>query len=57
MIHRTRHEAGAAVAPMEDELVEAVLANTLLHADEMPWPEHDQTGWLWVFWSLAVTPY
>ena len=45
-IHRTLHEAGAAVAPVEDELVEAVLASTLLHADETPWPEHDQTLWL-----------
>lgn len=56
-IHRTLHEAGAAVAPVEDELVEAVLASTLLHADETPWPEHDQTLWLWVFRSLTVTLY
>lgn len=56
-IHQTLHEAGAAVAPVEDELVEAVLASTLLHADETPWPEHDQTLWLWVFRSLTVTLY
>jgi transposase len=29
----------------------------LLHADETPWPEHDQTLWLWVFRSLTVTLY
>jgi hypothetical protein len=56
-IHQTIHEAGAAVAPAEAELVEAVLASELLHADETPWPEHDQTLWLWVFRSVTVTLY
>ena len=56
-IHQTIHEVSAAVAPAEAELVEAVLASALLHADETPWPEHDQTLWLWVFRSLTVTLY
>jgi hypothetical protein len=56
-IHQTIHEASAAVAPAEMELVEAVLASELLHADETPWPEHDQTLWLWVFRSVTVTLY
>jgi hypothetical protein len=56
-IHQTIHEASAAVAPVEDELIQAVLASDLLHADETPWPEHDQTLWLWVFRSLTVTLY
>lgn len=56
-IHRTLHEAGAAVAPAEDELVQAVLDSHLLHADETSWPEHGQTLWLWVFRSLTVTLY
>jgi hypothetical protein len=56
-IHQTLHEASAAVAPAEEELVQAVLASELLHADETPWPEHDQTLWLWVFRSLTVTLY
>ncbi|MEZ5578933.1 MAG: transposase [Candidatus Competibacteraceae bacterium] len=55
-IHRTPIEAGTVVAPVEDEL-RRVLASTLLHADETPWPEHDQTLWLWVFRSLTVTLY
>ena len=38
-IHQTLHEAGAAVAPAEEELVQAVLASALLHADETSWPE------------------
>ena len=56
-IHRTLHEAGAAVAPAEEELVAEVLASALLHADETAWPEHGQTLWLWVFRSLTVTLY
>ncbi|WP_154724786.1 IS66 family transposase [Candidatus Contendibacter odensensis] len=45
-IHQTIHEASAAVAPAEDELVEAVLASGLLHADETSWPERGQLLWL-----------
>ncbi len=56
-IHQTIHEAGAAVAPAETELIEAVLASDLLHADETSWPEHGQPLWLWVFLSASVTRY
>jgi transposase len=56
-IHQTIHEAGAAVAPAEDELVEAVLESGLLHADETSWPERGQGLWLWVFTAAAVTLY
>ena len=56
-IHQTIHEAGAAVAPAEEELVQAVLASDLLHADETAWPEHGQPLWLWVFLSATVTLY
>ena len=56
-IHQTIHEAGAAVAPAEEELVLAVLGSTLLHADETSWPEHGQPLWLWVFLSTTVTLY
>ena len=56
-IHQTIHEAGAAVAPAEDELVEAVLASHLLHAGETSWPERGQGLWLWVFTAAAVTLY
>jgi transposase len=56
-IHQAIHEAGAAVAPAEDELVDAVLASHLLHADETSWPERGQGLWLWVFTAAAVTLY
>ena len=56
-IHQTIHEAGAAVAPAEEELVLAVLDSALLHADETSWPEQGHLLWLWVFRSLTVTLY
>ena len=56
-IHQTIHEAGAAVAPAEEELVQAVLDSDLLHADETSWPERGQPLWLWVFTAATVTLY
>ncbi len=56
-IHQTIHEASAAVAPAEEELVAAVLASDLLHADETSWPEARQTLWLWVFVATTATLY
>ncbi len=56
-IHQTIHEASAAVAPAEEELVQAVLDSVLLHADETSWPEHGQPQWLWVFRATVVTLY
>ena len=56
-IHQTIHEASAAVAPAEEELVRAVLASDLPHADETAWPEARQTLWLWVFVATTATLY
>lgn len=56
-INQCIHEAGRSVAPLEDELVEAVLASDLLHADETPWKVAGETLWLWVFVSNTVTLY
>jgi hypothetical protein len=56
-IHQTIHEASAAVAPAEEELIQAVLDSDLLHADETSWPEHDRGLWLWVFITATVTLY
>ncbi len=53
----TLHEAAATLAPAEDELVDAVLASGLLHADETSWPERGQPLWLWVFTAATVTLY
>ena len=56
-LHQTIHEASAAIAPAEAELVQVLLDSALLHADETPWPEHGETLWLWVFQTLTVTLY
>jgi hypothetical protein len=66
-IHQTLHETAApfdtsGLAPSfvtsgEDELVEAVRASGLLHADETAWPESGQLLWLWVFATASVTLY
>jgi hypothetical protein len=56
-IHQTPHEAAAALAPAEDELIDARLASGLLHADETAWPERGQPLWLWVFTAATVTLY
>ena len=56
-IQQTIHEASAAVAPTEEELLQAVLDSDLLHADETGWPERGQPLWLWVFLAATVTLY
>jgi hypothetical protein len=54
-IKGTLHEAAAASAPLEQELIDAVLASDLLHADETSWPQGRELLWLWVFTSATVT--
>ena len=56
-IHQTIHEVAAAVAPAEEELVEAVRDRGLLHADETSWPERGELLWLWIFVSATTTLY
>ena len=59
-LHATLHESGAAVLPVEDELVEAVQSSGLLHVDETSWRELNTLLWLWVFavkvWSFTGSP-
>jgi transposase len=52
-LHATLHESGAAVLPVEEELVEAVPSSGLLHVDETSWRELNTLLWLWVFCSAA----
>jgi hypothetical protein len=54
-LNRTLHEAAAASAPLEKELIKAVVASDLLHADETSWPQGGELLWLWVFTSATVT--
>lgn len=50
----TLHEAAAASSPLEQELIDAVVASDLLHADETTWPQGSELLWLWVFTSATV---
>jgi transposase len=56
-LHQTIHEASAAVAPAEAELIQAVLDSDLLQADETSRPEQGHRLWLWVFTAATVTLY
>ena len=54
-LDRTLREAAAATAPLEKELIKAVVDSDLLHADETSWPQGAEWLWLWVFTSATVT--
>jgi transposase len=54
-LDRTRREAAAATAPLEQELPAAGVASDLWHADETSWPQGAQLLWLGVFTSATVT--
>ncbi|MBK1725325.1 IS66 family transposase [Thiocystis violacea] len=54
-IKGTLHEAAGATAPLEEALIEAVVASDLLHADETSWAQGGDLLWLWVFTSATVT--
>ena len=56
-IHATLHESGAAVLPVEEELVEALQNSGLLHVDETSWREMNTLLWLWVFCGQGVVVY
>ena len=51
------HEAGRAVEPLEEKLVEEIREASLLHADETPWKEWVQLLWLWVIISPTICLY
>ena len=51
----TVHEAAAATAPLEAELIQAAVDSDLLHIDETSWPQGAELLWLWVFTSTTVT--
>ena len=56
-INRCIHEAGRAVAPVEDQLVHELLEGGHLHVDETPWKESGLALWLWVVSSARVSLY
>lgn len=56
-INQCIHESGRSVAPVEDQLIEELLASDLLNADETTWLIAGKPFWLWVFVTTTVTLY
>jgi hypothetical protein len=56
-INHCIHEAGRAVEPIEDQLVEELQRAALAHADETPWKEWGQLLWLWVITTPTICLY
>lgn len=56
-VQKCYEESGAVVAPLEESLVEVLLTEALMHADETTWLEQAHTLWLWVFLSSTITYY
>ena len=54
-INQCIHEAGRAVEPLEDQMIEEIRQAELLNVDETPWKEKAVLLWFSVFGSLTVT--
>ncbi len=54
-INQCIHEAGRAVEPLEDQMIEEIRRAELLNVDETPWKEKAHLLWFSVFGSLTVT--
>jgi hypothetical protein len=54
VIAQCYEESGAAVAPLEKEIMDALLQDALVHADETIWLEKSKTLWLWIFSAMSV---
>jgi transposase len=51
------HEAGRAVEPLEEPLVEELQRAVIAYADETPWKEWGRLLWLWVFTTPTLCLY
>ena len=56
-INQCIHEAGRAVEPIEEQLVEELQQASLAYVDETPWKEWGQLLWLWVITTPTVCLY
>lgn len=56
-INQCLHEAGRAVEPLEEQLVEELQQATLAYADETPWKEWGRLLWLWVIITPTICLY
>jgi len=56
-INQCIHEAGRAVEPIEEQLVEELQQATLAYVDETPWKEWGKLLWLWVISTSTLCLY
>jgi hypothetical protein len=56
-INRCLHEAGRAVEPLEEQLLDEVRRASLAYADETSWKEWGKLLWLWVVSTATVSLY
>ncbi len=56
-INQCIHEAGRALSPVEEKMIEDVLASELVHIDETSWKEKGKLLWLWVFVGTTAVFY
>ncbi len=56
-INQCIHEAGRAVEPIEEQLVEELQQATLVYVDETPWKESGKLLWLWVMSTATFCLY
>lgn len=54
VINKSIHEAGRAVAPLEETLIDEIENAALLHIDETGWKQFSNKLWLWVFATTTV---
>ncbi len=56
-LNQCLHEAGRAVAPVEEQIVEELQQAYQAHCDETPWKEWGKLVWLWVMTTPSVCLY
>lgn len=54
VIAQCYEESGAAISPLEKEIIDALLDESLVHADETMWLEKSKALWLWIFTTTSV---
>ena len=54
VIQECYEESGVAVASLEKPIIETLIQESLVHADETIWLEKSKTLWLWIFSAMSV---
>jgi transposase len=54
IIQKCYEESGLVVAPLEKSILETLIQESLVHADETVWLEKSKMLWLWIFSTISV---